>query len=283
MRDVPLPVAVVLAFYRADATFPAALASVLAQSVPAAEIMVVDDGSPYGTARTLEQLPSGVGIVRLQSNIGVNGARRAGTAATTAPLVAYLDADDRWPVNYLATMVAALETAATAPAAFAAAARVWPDGRREVFAHKPAQLTIREAIVRSHAIPSAMVMRRSAVEAVGGWHDDRWVIDDWHMIVRLIDAFGPMHCVPEVVIEYAVGNTGSLNSLNLRVLRQWWHTLDQLGPLVERHYGRGAARRRFAQAMIDRSHRVGGVTGGLLRLGGRLIGPPLDRDQRRAS
>lgn len=278
-----VPVAVVIAFYRADATFPAALASVLAQSHRPVEIVVVDDGSPHGTARALEQLPHGVAVVRLERNVGVNGARRVGTAATTAPFLAYLDADDAWPPDFLERMVAALHAAPDTPAAFAATARVWPDGRREPFTIKPSQLDIREAIVRSHAVPSAMLMRRSAVDAVGGWGEDRWVIDDWHMTVRLIDRCGPMLHVPDVVIEYHVGNSGSMNSRNMRVLRQWWRTLDQLGPVVERHYGKGAPRRRFAKALIDRSHRMGGIAGGVLRFSAWVLGPPLDVDQPRAS
>jgi glycosyltransferase involved in cell wall biosynthesis len=272
-------VAVVIAFYRADSTFPATLASVLAQSRQPAEIVVVDDCSPEGTATSLEQLPPAVRVLRLARNVGVNGARRAGTAATTAPLIAYLDADDRWPIEYLATMVAGLEAAPDAPAVFAATARVWPDGRREDYSRKPDEVTIREAIVRSHAVPSAMVMRRTAVDAVGGWSDDRWVVDDWHMMVRLIDTFGSMRYVPGAAIEYLVGNSDSLNSRHLKVLRQWWRTLDQLGPLVERHYGKGAARRRFAKALVDRSHRMGGLSGRVLRFGGWVLGPPLDQDQ----
>ena len=278
-----LQVAVVIAFYRADTTFPAALASVLAQTRPAAQIVVVDDASPHGSAESLHGLPQAVRILRLSTNVGVNGARRAGTLATSTPLVAYLDADDRWPPDYLERMVAVLEAKPAVPGVFAATARVWPDGRREAFTNKPETLDVREAIVRSHVLPSAMVLRRTAVDAVGGWGDDRWVIDDWHMIVRLTDARGPMVYVPGMLVEYSVGNSSSLNSSNLRVLRQWWRTLDQLGHVVDRHYGKGAARRRFAKALADRGHRMGGVPGGLLRLGARVLGPPLDEVQRRAS
>ena len=278
-----LQVAVVIAFYRADTTFPAALASVLTQTRPAAQIVVVDDASPHGSAESLHGLPQAVRILRLSTNVGVNGARRAGTLATSTPLVAYLDADDRWPPDYLERMVAVLEAKPAVPGVFAATARVWPDGRREAFTNKPETLDVREAIVRSHVLPSAMVLRRTAVDAVGGWGDDRWVIDDWHMIVRLTDARGPMVYVPGMLVEYSVGNSSSLNSSNLRVLRQWWRTLDQLGHVVDRHYGKGAARRRFAKALADRGHRMGGVPGGLLRLGARVLGPPLDEVQRRAS
>jgi glycosyltransferase involved in cell wall biosynthesis len=279
----PLPIAVVIAFYRSDATFPAALGSVLAQTRAPAEIVVVNDATPPESASTLERLPSSVRVLHLPRNVGVNGARRAGTAATVSPLVAYLDADDRWPAHYLAAMVEALQQSPESPGAYAGIAKVWPGGRHETFENKPPRLDIREAIVRSHVLPSAMVLRRDAVEMAGGWRDDRWVVDDWHLLVRLIDRGGPMIHVPGVVIDYTVGNAASINSRNLRVLRQWWRTLDQLGPIVERHYGAGAARRRFAKALVDRSYRVGGISGGILRLGARLLGPPLGADQPRAS
>lgn len=277
-RSEKSPVAVVIAFYRADASFPETLASVLAQTFPPAEIVVVDDGSPPGTATTLDQLPASVRLVRLATNVGVNGARRAGTAATAAPLLAYLDADDRWAPDYLERMAAALEAAPQAPATFAVIAKRWPDGREQVFGDKPAELGIREAIVQTHVVPSGMVVRRAALDEVGDWRNDRWVIDDWHMTIRLIDRFGPMVFVPGAVVHYTVGNPGSVNSRDVRVLRQWWRTLRQLGPVVDKHYGRGAARRRFAKAMVDRAYRLGGVSGGMLRLCARVIGPPLESD-----
>jgi len=266
---------VVICFYRADATFARALESALAQCRIPEEVIVVDDGSPPGTARSLEGLPPTVRVIRLPHNSGVSSARRAGTLAAQADFVAYLDADDRWPPDHLERLAGTMDRYPSAPAAYAPVVKCWPDGRTQLHAIKPSRLDIREAIVRSHFLPSGLVVRRSMIEDVGGWKDDRWVVDDWHLSVRLLDRWGPMHFVPGAPVEYAVGNSDSLNSRDLRVLRQWWASVRELGPLLERHYGPGAGRRRFAQALSDRAHRVGGVFGRVLLLAGWLLGPPL--------
>jgi glycosyltransferase involved in cell wall biosynthesis len=266
---------VVICFYQADATFARALDSALTQHRIPDEVIVVDDGSPPGTARSLEVLPPTIRVIRLLRNSGVSSARRAGTLAAQADLVAYLDADDRWPPDHLERLAGAMDRDPTAPAAYAPVVKCWPDGRTQLHAKKPARLDVREAIVRSHFLPSGLVVRRSMVEDVGGWKDDRWVVDDWHLSVRLIDRWGPMLFVPGAPVEYAVGNSDSLNSGDLRVLRQWWDSVRELGPLLERHYGPGAGRRRFAKALVDRAHRVGGIFGRVLLLAGGLLGPPL--------
>jgi len=283
LRQLPVPtpgsagplIAVVICFYRADGTFARALQSVIDQRRPPDEIIVVDDGSPLGTARSLEALPPQVRVIRLARNAGVGPARRTGTLATTADFVAYLDADDRWPPDHLIRLVATLEAHPHAPAVYAPIVKCWPDGRRELHATKPDRLDIREAIVCSHFFPSGLVVRRAMVEAVGGWRDSRRVVDDWHLSVRLIDHWGPMLFVPGSPVEYSVGNSGSLNSGDLRVLRQWWATVRELRSLIERHYGHGAGRRRFAKALVDRGHRMGGLFGRGLMLGSWLLGPPL--------
>lgn len=78
-----------------------AIASVLAQSQPAAEIVVVDDSSKDNTAEVAAAF-SGAGVRYLRIEAGnVNAARRAGFEATTAPIVCFLDADDVLPADYL--------------------------------------------------------------------------------------------------------------------------------------------------------------------------------------
>ena len=58
-------VAVVIPFYRDDRWFPEALASVMAQTVAADEVIVVDDCSPPGCATTLDgPLPPTVRVLR---------------------------------------------------------------------------------------------------------------------------------------------------------------------------------------------------------------------------
>jgi glycosyltransferase involved in cell wall biosynthesis len=73
-----------------------AIDSVLAQTVPVDEIIVIDDGSSDGTAQALEEwYGSSLRIIR-QENAGVAGARRRGILEARGEWIAFLDSDDEW-------------------------------------------------------------------------------------------------------------------------------------------------------------------------------------------
>ena len=71
----------------------AALRSALAQSVPADEIIVVDDGSTDHPEKVTVRFPE-VRLIR-QPNAGLSAARNTGWRAATTEFVVFLDADDR--------------------------------------------------------------------------------------------------------------------------------------------------------------------------------------------
>jgi cellulose synthase/poly-beta-1,6-N-acetylglucosamine synthase-like glycosyltransferase len=85
---------VVIPLYNKARYVEAAVRSVLAQTLPALEVIVVDDGSTDGGPERIEAL--GNERVRLlrQANAGVSAARNAGIAAARGDWVAFLDADD---------------------------------------------------------------------------------------------------------------------------------------------------------------------------------------------
>jgi len=99
--------AVVIPVYNRSATIQRALDSVLAQSYPATEIVVVDDGSTDDSAGLI-QAYDGVRYVQ-QENAGASAARNLGVAQSTAPWIAFLDSDDYWRPGHLERVAAAIE------------------------------------------------------------------------------------------------------------------------------------------------------------------------------
>ncbi|HEX9398069.1 MAG TPA: glycosyltransferase family 2 protein [Burkholderiales bacterium] len=91
-----LPVSVVIPCYRCAATLGRAVDSVLRQTQPPAEIIVVDDASDDGTPQVIARLPASVRRMRLETNGGPGTARNAGWNAARQDYVAFLDADDAW-------------------------------------------------------------------------------------------------------------------------------------------------------------------------------------------
>ena len=83
-----------------------AVASVLSQSYPHVEVLVVDDGSTDGSADSLEQeFGNRIRIVRLPTNQGRSTARNTGWALARGELVAFLDSDDLWDREKLTRQV----------------------------------------------------------------------------------------------------------------------------------------------------------------------------------
>src|SRR5437867_9331299 len=79
-----------------------AVESVLRQTCRDFELIVVDDGSTDHTRKVLAPYASRLRYLH-QENKGVSSARNSGVHATTGPWIAFLDSDDRWADDYLAT------------------------------------------------------------------------------------------------------------------------------------------------------------------------------------
>ncbi len=101
LKAAAAAVSVVIPCYRCGATIARAVASVLAQTLPVAEIILVDDASGDDTLAALEDIRRGHGdaavrVLAAPANVGAGEARNLGWNAASQPWVAFLDADDAW-------------------------------------------------------------------------------------------------------------------------------------------------------------------------------------------
>lgn len=108
------PVSVVVPCFRCARTIGDAVASVAAQSLPPAEMLLVDDCSGDDTLEALHRVASAyeagwIKVIALPVNGGPSCARNAGWQHAGQPYIAFLDADDSWAPRKLELQMAALE------------------------------------------------------------------------------------------------------------------------------------------------------------------------------
>ena len=101
------PVSVVIPCWRSSGTIERAVASVAAQTLRPAEVLLIDDASGDITLATLHRVaaayPQGwVKVLGLEQNAGPGGARNLGWEHATQSWLAFLDADDAWHPEKLA-------------------------------------------------------------------------------------------------------------------------------------------------------------------------------------
>jgi hypothetical protein len=95
---------VIIPVFNGESFIKDAVHSVLSQNYPALELIVVDDGSTDRTEEIVAQLPCDVRYFK-QGNAGPAAARNRGIRDASGEVIAFLDVDDLWPDNTLASLV----------------------------------------------------------------------------------------------------------------------------------------------------------------------------------
>jgi len=218
-------ISVVIPCYRQAHFLSGAIESVIEQSYPRVEIIVVDDGSPDDTRKVVARYAS-VQYVR-QRNRGLSAARNAGLARSRGAYIAFLDADDRLTPSALAD--GARELSAHPACAFAAGEHRLIDAQGEAVPGVP-----REHVTNDHYrellkgnfiwCPATVLYRRSVFQAVGGFDTSLKSAEDYDMYLRIARLF-PVRAHGEVVAEYRFHssgmsrNTARMLKFTMKVLR----------------------------------------------------------------
>ena len=98
------PYSTVVPAYNAARTLPDTIQSILSQTAPCDDIVVVDDGSDDATPQIAADFGAPVKVVR-QENRGPGAATNAGIAVARHSIIAFLDADDLWLPEKMASQL----------------------------------------------------------------------------------------------------------------------------------------------------------------------------------
>jgi len=177
--------------------------------------VVVDDGSPDAIAGA---------AVRLPVNAGPAAARNAGLRATAAPIVAFVDSDVEVSAETISALARMLDDD---PALAAVAPRILPAGSR-------LDLGRRAGVVRpggrtSYLPSTVLVVRRAAVEAIGGFDEGLRIGEDVDLVWRLVAAGWTIRYEPEFTARHREPPT---RAARLDRSRRYG---TSAGPLARRH------------------------------------------------
>jgi glycosyltransferase involved in cell wall biosynthesis len=181
-----LHIAIIVPAYNVAPYMRDVLASVIGQTYPHWSAVVVDDGSSDGTAEIAAAF-TGVRIKLLrQGNAGVSAARNRGIAASDSDACLFLDADDWLAPDALMRLAEALRDSAAVVAAAGSFARVAPSGSTRVSPRPPGGDLLECLLVRNlFANGGHLLVRRTAVEAAGGFSTGLSYGEDWEYWTRL--------------------------------------------------------------------------------------------------
>lgn len=175
-------ISVIIPAYNAAAFLRNAIESALRQTLPALEILVVDDGSRDETGRIAASYGAPVRCLR-RENGGLSAARNTGIEAAQGEWLAFLDADDLWPEDHLASQWA-VASQTGADLVFSDARVVSPQREWESWVQRSGHgwvsslpdAAFDDAFNRllrrgSFALPSAVMVRREIVVQAGGFDE----------------------------------------------------------------------------------------------------------------
>lgn len=194
-------VSVIIPAHNAAPFLKETINSVLNQSRPAFEIIVVDDGSSDNTADVVAPFGTRVTYFK-QANAGASVARNRGVEASRGAFIAFLDADDLWTPDKLRVQLEAMDA---------------DEGLDVVFAHmvefdercRPEGGQSERGIPRPAQHASAMLVRRNAFLRVGPFKPGLKIAEWLDWCLRAQETGLRVRMLPEVLLHRRIHGRNS--------------------------------------------------------------------------
>lgn len=205
-------VSVIIPTYNRGWIIKEAIDSVLAQDFKDFELIVVDDGSTDNTLEILNSFQYDIKVLR-QSNHGVSAARNRGIAAASGHFIAFLDSDDLWLPRKLARQVDFFNS--NPDAYICQTEEIWVRNNVRVNPKKrhkkPWGMIFEPSLALCLVSPSAVMIRRSLFEKVGGFDETLPACEDYDLWLRISCRY-PVYLIETPLIIKRGGHNDQLSA-----------------------------------------------------------------------
>ena len=207
----PIRISTVIPTYNRREFLPRAIDSVLGQTDPPDEIIVVDDGSTDGTSRMLAQRYPTVKVIE-QENGGVSAARNTGVEQACFEWPAFLDSDDAWLPRKLERQSAALSENEGIPVCHTD--DIWMrkgirfnQGKRY---QKAGGRIFRKCLPVCIISPSSVLIDREIFQRVGLFDPSLPAAEDYDLWLRICARYEILYINEPLIVKYD-GHPGQLS------------------------------------------------------------------------
>ena len=222
---------VIIPMFNAIGSLAPTVASVLEQSDPDFELIIVDDGSAdnsLAVALAMATMDDRIRVVS-KSNAGPAKARNLGIELARGTLLAFLDADDIWHEDKLACHRAFHNAepdagVSYARIAFLEAGREAGTTARTESTVPSGPLTVTQLIGENPVCTTSnIVVTRTCIDAVGGFRASMGYAEDQEWLARVAAAGFGVFGINRLLVEYRLSPAGL--SSNLRRMYRGWRRL----------------------------------------------------------
>ncbi|HAL39449.1 MAG TPA: glycosyl transferase [Polaromonas sp.] len=223
-----MKISVITAVYNRHQTVGQALDSVLSQSHPAVESIVIDGASTDGTLAVLEPYRSLFGVLISERDQGIYDALNKGIKHATGDVIGFLHADDVFENSEVLAKVAAAFRDPTIDAVYGDLVYVRHDDIRQVIRYWKSGNYDDAALSRGWMPPHpTFYVRRSVYERLGGFDTRYRIAADYDTVLRFL-AVGKIRAayIPEVLVRMRAG--GISNRSLKTIVRKSLEDMDVL-------------------------------------------------------
>ncbi|MDO6709190.1 glycosyltransferase [Aliiglaciecola sp. 2_MG-2023] len=194
----PIKISVVIPVYNCEALIEETLSSVLNQTYPVHQIILVNDGSTDHSLQVLQGYNADNIVIIDRPNGGVSSARNEGIMHATGDWVAFLDSDDIWMPNKLA-LYAEITDCYPESSVIYSEFLAWEPAENGLFSNPLVKVSTNnnieiepklsgwiyhQQLLTNWVLTSTAMFKRSLFEQIGMFNTELTIAEDWDLFIR---------------------------------------------------------------------------------------------------